>query len=384
MRGLRGGTFSWPKGLILLALFASYFFQNLFVFDNLNTYLLFFAFLAYTQFLAAPAGAGAVESGSVALARGHPLSARRADAWPPKQKLLALAAPLLIGAAFFIYFGSVKPIQASKALIRAIRLPQLVQNPSELVEKLIQEFRQALSYRSFGDTEIHEQIANLARSIVGNPAFSADDQKKYALFAIEEFRKEIERPGKDVKHLVFLAATMDRSIQFEPKFAGDAEGLLREALQLSPTKQLIYFELAQLYFITNQLDRAVKVLREAWLLEPDFIQARVNLWLAAVLAKNREAEDEARAGFDPRLLEENDVFRLALAYQRVEDFRNAAEFYELLVKIAPQNARYHATFAALLAQMGSKVEARVHAEEAARLDPNFENELKPFLESLKK
>jgi len=35
------------EGLLLIGLFATYFFQNLFVFDNLNSYLLFFAFLAY-------------------------------------------------------------------------------------------------------------------------------------------------------------------------------------------------------------------------------------------------------------------------------------------------------------------------------------------------
>ena len=117
VRAMRKAQGIFFEGLALLGLFATDFFQKLFVFDNLSSYLLFFAFLAYTYGFAA--GSSAV---SVSTDKGYdrlraPYAARGSAAAGMVGALLLLAVTAAAG-----YFLHLKPIRQSKALIRVFQV----------------------------------------------------------------------------------------------------------------------------------------------------------------------------------------------------------------------------------------------------------------------
>jgi hypothetical protein len=53
---MRNGAVAFQEGAVILTMFLVYLLQNIFVFDNLNTYLLFYGFLVYGAFLAGSSG----------------------------------------------------------------------------------------------------------------------------------------------------------------------------------------------------------------------------------------------------------------------------------------------------------------------------------------
>lgn len=368
---LRRRTLALWEGSVLAALFVSYFFQNIFVFDNLNTYLLFFAFLAYTQYLVfehdttahiAKSGHREPVPSDVLFSRG-----------------IAAMIALYALSGITIYVWNLQPMYQSQALIDALRITQ-VQTP---VDKLIDKFKFALSYDSFGNTEVREQIGNAGRNIVGNSQINPEDQKKFAEFAVMELKKEIAQPAPDIKHILFLASILDRGLQLNPEYAAQAEQLLLDALKLSPAKQLIYFELAQLYLATNHADRAIEALRKAWQLDTNFTQAGINLEIIGIVTGHKEVIPEVQQKIDHDTLDEQSLYRLGLAYQQVQDYASALKHYERLVKVRPDIAQYHATYAALLGYFRRIDEAEAQVREASRLDPAYEKEAEQFIKSLR-
>ncbi|MBI3442963.1 MAG: O-antigen ligase family protein [Candidatus Sungbacteria bacterium] len=374
----RRGLALW-EGSVLVALFVSYFFQNIFVFDNLNTYLLFFAFLAYTQYLALE-HTPSTSSGQALAARISKSENRQsASSDMLFSRGIAVMIALCAVSGVMIYVWSIQPIYQSRALIDALRIAQ-TQTP---VDKLIDQFKLALSYDSFGNTEVREQIGNAARTIVGNPQVNPENQKKFAEFAISELKKEISIPNPDIKHMLFLASIFDRGLQLNPEYAGQSEKLLLDTLKLAPNKQIAYFELAQLYVTTNHADRAIEALRKAWQLDTAFTQAGINLEIIGIVTGHKKVIPEVQAKIDHGTLDEQSIYRLGLAYQQIQDYASALPYYEQLVRIRPDVAQYHATYAALLGYFHRVDEAEAQVREASRLDPNYAKEADQFIKSLR-
>jgi len=374
--GMRRRTIVMWEGMVVIGMFLTYFLQNLFVFDNLNTYLLFFAVLAYANYLGGYSpeiAAGSLGPRNLGIPhRGIPPGNHfPAHAGGSAAVLLLL---VFIGG----YFLHIKPIRESKALIDALRT-----YPAGSMEQTVEAFRRALRYRSFGDTEVREQLSNIARGVLDEGRFTPEERKKFLIFAIDELRKETDRPAKDVKHLLFLGALLNRAAGVDPQYADEARRVLEEAIRVSPGKQIIYFELAQFYLSSGNIDRTIEVLEHAWDLDRSYQEAGVNLLLIAVLSKKPEVAARVEPFIDFQLVNEPLLYRLGLVYQRTEGFRAALEIYKELVGRSPKDPKYRAAYAALLAHFGKIEEARVHAEEAVKLDPEFAKEAKVFLEMLK-
>ncbi len=369
IRGARRGTIPLVEAVVLGILFFTYFLQNLFVFDNLNTYLMVFAFLAYTQFLA--------RGGSEELLAVQNRMRERARGTQGLAYGIAggLAIILLVAAPTL----HVKPIRQSTALIGVLHAAQ-ARVP---VDTLIQKFQDALSFQSFGTTEVREQMANMGRGILESDSISSEDKSKFGKFVIEELRKEIAHPARDVKHMLFLAALLARAGRLDNAYFPEAEETLLEAARVSPTKQIVYFELAQLYLITGNTDRGIATLQKAWDIDRNYQEAGVNLLTVALLAQKSEIAASVKKDIDVPRLDEQSLARLGLVYRQVGDFAGALEVYEVLARGVPRNSKYHATYAALLGYFGKVQDAEREVTEAVRLDPNMKAESEVFLQILR-
>ncbi len=366
IRAMRSGAAIFFEGLALIGLFATDFLQKLFVFDNLSSYLLFFAFISYSQF-ASPA----------AYPRADPAPTRAGRDPRLYRSGVVAVAVMLVAVAVWGWWANVRAIRESKALIAAL---QTARGNAD-IHSVEAAFSRALAYQTFGDTEVREQLGNLAREVAGMEG-PADLRRNFVQFALAELRQETSHPAKDVKHLLFMLTVINRGLTLDSSLVQEGETIAAETMRLSPTKQVAGFEVAQYYLGTNRLDRAVEVLESVWRGEPRFQQAAQNLWIVAIMARRPDLIEELRRVWTLNELEERIIFNIARAYQQVEDFASARDTYAVLVAIAPQNPQYRATYAALLARTGNSEEARRQTEEAIRIDPNFGREGGQFLEQL--
>ncbi|MBI2640547.1 MAG: O-antigen ligase family protein [Candidatus Sungbacteria bacterium] len=355
-RGIRQSSISPWSGIMLLGAFSAYFIQNIFVFDNLNSYLLLFALFAYVNGISY-----ANIDQTISPARKQNLSVGM---------VMATLALILVGVVG--YSINIKAMRESRALLKSL---QYVYGKAP-VEVFMPEFQKALSYNTFGNTEVREQAANMARNVVADPNIAPEKRLQFAEFIIGELRKETNHQAKDVKHLLFLASVLSLTAPLKPEYALEAEQVLQEAVRLSPTKQIIYFELGQLYLRTQHFNEALQVLKKAALLEPEYAQAYSNFLIAAVLANNKDAIAEARAGLDMTRLDGDALLRVAAAFLRVSDFVSAREAYELLIKTNPASAD-------ILGELGEYDMAIKESETAAGLDEAFAPEAKVFTEIMR-
>lgn len=358
---------AWSGIVVLAALFA-HIIQNVFVFDNLNTYLLFFAFLAYGTFLIKESEEGGVSS------------QKRTSSWHayPRANAIALGCAGVFAAA--AYSLHITPIEQSKALIQTL----IAFQEHVPMDRQIAAFKDALLYDSFGTTEVREQMLNLSRSVMGNQRYSNQEQRQFATFAIDEMRKQINTPAKDVKHVMSLGSLLNEAIASNPDYPSEAKKVLEEAVRLSPTKQMVAFELAQFYVMTGQNDLARDLLYRVWKLEPFYRVAAVHAWVMAVVTQRPDIAREVAAMYPPIALSEEDLIRLGEAYRRVQDYGNALTMYQQLVINVPANPKYHATLAALFANAGRSEEAKEQVQETIKLDPSFGKDAANFLQNLNK
>jgi len=381
-RSLRRGLIAPFEGLIVAALFLTYFLQNIFVFDNLNTYLPFFAFLAYTEFLAFPRTVPARPAANEKLKKDK-FDSRRAQNTPRAGRGagLAYAFFVLMGILFFIggYELHVKPIKESKTLIRALQAYQF-QRP---MDEVIGLFKESLAYSTFGDTEVREQMSNLARGIIGHDKYTEEEQKKMLDFSVEELRREASIPAPDVKHKLFLGALMSRAARLNPSYAAEAENYLKEAIRLSPGKQIIYFELAQIYLNQGKADETIKVLQQVIDLEPSYQDAAVNLLAIGYMTKRPDVVEKAKTYLRQDTMAVENMERLAGLYQQAGDYASTLKIYEDLVLRYPDRAAYRAALASLFAFFGEKERAIQEAETAVKLDPSLSTQIEEFLKQLR-
>lgn len=370
IRGIKNKKLVLWEGVILILLFTTHLIQDLFVFDNLNTYLLLFAFFAYCDYRTNNGFAIEAVSGKVA----------KHGQQPNAMGALWVSVALLPAFSVAGYFLHLKPLYESHALIQALsdyqrRVP---------LNTVYGDFQTALSYNTFGDTEVREQLANTARDVLSNSGlpYSNDDKVKLVNFAINELQTETSKPAKDVKHMVFLASILDRAGGIDPSYIQDSETILMDAIRLSPNKQLLYFELAQNYLIQNKPDEALQTLEKTVELEPHYQQAVVNTILLAELAHHPDVVEKVKPNVQLPLLDSDTLKRLASAYQQGQDYADAAPVYVALARLEPTNAQYHATAAALFAQAGDIPQAIEEAEAAARIDPSFAKEAATFVRQL--
>lgn len=353
---VRRNNLSASEGLILGGLFLSYFLQNLFVFDNLNTYLLFFAFLAYSEFT--PVNSTNREFPSV-----------------PRLNAYYIGVPLVVVVFISAYFLHLKPIFEGKTLLQALRIYQA----GDSMENLIGSFEKALAYDTFGDTEVREQMGNAARNIISDERYSFDDRKRFVALVLKETRSLIEGPAVDVKHVLYYGGLLNRAPEFDPAYLTEAKPVLERAIKLSPSRQISYFELAHIYLVNGQLDESLKILEKAWELHKDFPDAAANLWTVAIMAKRPDVVERIQKMVPLERINPKLLWRIANSYQADKEYKKAIEIYEVIVERDPGDPRFHAIMAALLAEVGRADEARPHILEAIRLDEAYRAEGEEFL-----
>ncbi len=231
----------WKKdyklGAVLISFLASYFGQNLFVFDTLNTFLPFFIALGWISFLA---------KGQEDL-----VWELRPAVYAWRKVILAVVVVVIVFVANWVV---IRPARANLLSIKAYA--------TRSQQTALSYFQQALALNTFGNREISLQLANVARGII---AGNADLKIKQEFFqtAASSLEKILERDPADIQARLVLASLYQAYAKIDPSYIDKSIALFDGHINDSPQRLEIYFTLAQSYLLKNDVPQAVDYLRRA-------------------------------------------------------------------------------------------------------------------------
>ncbi|MEK7118091.1 MAG: O-antigen ligase family protein [Patescibacteria group bacterium] len=266
---------------VLTGMLLGYFVHNIFVFDNLTSYLIFFAFLAYLH----------AQNVSVTPPVPEPSRNRKAN---KENELeigdLAIASVIIIAVTVgTVYFVNIRNIDANIALINAIR-PDGILVTSANGQKEI-ALKAVLDRGLFGSGEAREQLAQIALQ-AADPRVPENIREQFFDLTQREFEREIADNPTALRTISFAAAFYLRFGQYDK-----AREYFTKAIELSPKRQQSYLDLSQLFLIQNDYKNAEAVAKTAYELEPHYPDAALAYATALVYQKNPDETEKVLAPF---------------------------------------------------------------------------------------
>lgn len=350
----RGDTFNITERAIFTGLLAGYAFHSLFVFDNIFSSILFLGLLAYITV--------------------------RHTAHKPEVSIPTLSGGSLSAAAGMVAVLLVVVLWAANVpgMARASGMISALQPQEGGLQENFELFKRVIEGGSVGRQEAHEQLVQFSLQIQRpelQQLSTPELRNEVAVFTRDAFLREIERNPEDARLRVFYGGFL-RQI-------GDIQGAreqLTKALELSPEKQSIMFELGVIATIENNAQEAVRLYQTAFELEPEYDRARV--LFASILMRVGEI-----AAADQLLIERfgtatppNDI--MLQTYFDLRDFERAITVAEEILNADPTNINHFTQLAGVYLEAGERQRAIETLRAATEINPGFSVQGEQFIQQI--
>ncbi len=329
------GPFTPAERAVLTGLIAAYCFHNLFVFDNLVSYIYFFMLMGYIHVrVSKPFGGEAVviEDNS------------------PMGVILALTL-LIIVFPFAAWVVNADSYRQGTALISALRISEIDRLP-----EITSTFERALAYNTFGDIETRQQLLTLTGRVISTPAGLQEDKIELVKLTQAELQKEIDLRPNDAKFLVLAGQLLAQSGNLD-----QARLFFERAVSLSPNKQSLYQPLIEVLFKQGLTEDALALAASVYGIEP----ANDAVWRQYVRSVLRAGDKDAY----------NSLIADAFATGRSD---RVISLVKQNLETDPDNVQVHASLAVAYYQAGMVAEAIAKFTEIGELFP----EAKPQADGL--
>lgn len=342
---------------ILTGLFGAYFFHNLFVFDNLVSYILFFSLIGFIN---------------VMVFGEDEFNSQNKQITPNKKNEESLLSyvfvpSVFIGFVLVMYFANIKPISASMSLIQAI-------SPHSEVEggfnKNLEYFEKTFAYNTFGSGEAREQLIQVSLKI-NQANVPVEVKQKFVNLARNEMIKQSEESPLDVRYPLFLGGLLNNYSQFS-----EAVTYLEKAQTLSPQKQQVLFELGTAYINRKEFDKAIEVLKKAYDGDQTYNEARV-IYAISLIYGGKVDEAEVLLG------DNNLDNRLINAYATTGNYGKLASLLERKLNSNPNDPQTLLTLAAAYLQIGDRLKAVGLLERIIEINPQFKEQGEYYIREIK-
>jgi len=259
----RKNTMDVTERAIITGLLVGYLFQAIFVFDNLVSYIVFFITLAYIHSRFTEVVEPRKNEGYLSNIISN-----------PEYQNYILIPGVVILTALGVWFINIPHIQANTTLIKAFRQVQSGQAATAL-----KSFKAALAYKSLGDSEIREQLLSITPSVLKAAEIDQETKKEFFTLTIDEVQKQIALVPEDARYYILMGSLLnnigrpDQALLF-----------IQKAIELSPNKQTMRFELIQTLYAVGRVDDAIAEAKKAYELETNYDRAK-SLYESVLKAK---------------------------------------------------------------------------------------------------
>ncbi len=333
LRTLKTKFIDAKECLILLVIPIAYFIQNIFVFDNYNTYVLFFTILAYV-------GSQYANSGEEKETEQRDASA---DVF---RSTIAVISALIIGGSM-IYFWNIRPIAQSQGIINSLMATTDAQDP---VGATLKSFQDTLSYNTFGNSEVLEQLGRVSSLLVNQSNISPQSKAQFIAFAVAELEKSLAKFPNDIRGHLFAGDVYQGAQSLNAGYFFKAREHFKRAVELGPNKQQVLFSLANNYLYTQEYDKAMELAQKAVDVEPANFDAHGNKGIIAILMGRDDIVQVEINEMDKWMQLEKEpgkfgsylqqLQKIARTYANVQQYAKARSVFIKLTMLAPDNKDY--------------------------------------------
>lgn len=351
------GGLTFPEKAILTGLLGAYVCNNIFVFDNLTSYMYFALFLAYVH---------------VRASSSDDDTPKRAES---SERDVFVVLGFGIVAVALIWFSAIRPMARSMTLIDALRIDY---NSHDQVGALA-FYEKALAYGNItGLEETREQLSQTALRALDNPQI--DDAGRNAVVgrALTELVDSATAEPNNTRRLYFLAHTLKSANRPD-----DARVVFDQALALNPTRQNFLYEVAQIYLAEGDFQKAIDTFKTAYDAQTENDTAFQYYAGALMLSgKTREAEDLLVGRFGTTTVDNDLVFR---AYETAGRKDKLADILELRLRNAgpEDNPGMRVSLALVYLDLGRRDDAIVQIQKAATIRPDFAEQADQMIAAIK-
>lgn len=355
---------------ILGLMFSAYFVQNLSVFDTPASLIIFYFGLGLVYFITNSTDYESNQTANKDQLRGG-------------KSLKKFSFFLVIVLSVFaIYKFNIKPLRQSHFAYLGANLS--LTN----LETGLGFYKKALSRPCFVNSEIRLQLVKSLLGARGYSNTSPSVLKGGLEFAISEIEKSIKEHPLDVRQYLFLGKTYNAAAVFDKSYSEKAEKTLQIALEFSPKRQEIYYDLGWAKLSQKKYDESIDIYKKALNLNENVIGSYWNLGLAYLSAgKYKEGLEEIniahQMGYSYYRPDPNITLFIAKAFSEVGDYTRAISLCDfVLSQIDSGNIDAMALKTIYLVKSGSMAEALKLLGEISKINPDVAKEVEEFINKL--
>ncbi len=337
----RRSELSRPERIALTAALVGYAVHNTFVFDNLYSYIYFFAILALIDSQV-----------------GRPIERfERAPELNGADSMITVLPVAFVVAFALIWYVNVPGMQVARKLITAI-------SPSSAgVSANIQAFQELAARPAFAAQEIREQLVSFVGSALQSSQVTNEQKQQIALLAMTEMQKQVDRYPQDARgHL---------QISYLYRAVGDGANALKHtklAGTLSPKKEEILIQAGTIEWDMGEVKAAQAYFNAAYALGPQFQELAQYAAAGNIAAGDRAAAEKILLESYGTTTVSSDI--LAVAYYRTKDWPSLIAMWTLRTNGPDTSAQTWFSLAAAYYAAGDTANAVKTVTTAMRLFPD--------------
>ena len=333
---------SFAEKTLFTGLFSAYLVNNIFVFDNITSLILYGTTLAYIQ------GMG-----------GKPFRRLGSDdtAVSAKTSSQVVLPVVLIVFAGIIYFVNWPGYATGRALIGA--LTTLNQNNAT---SSIAYFEKAASYNSLGREEVTEQMIENTQTILGSN-ISLTAKQSFAAFEDGIVSRQLAQTPNDAREQLFAG-----NFYLDVGELAKAEAAYVNAAKLSPNKQTILFSLGSFYLQEKVYDRGFAVFKDAYELNTSDDEA-LEWYIAAAVYDSQNSLAATLSSSTTPTVALSDV--VASAYLNTNNYAALVNIFKDRILYLPDNVQNHLSLVAAYMKLNESNAAIAEVENIIKLYPSY-------------
>lgn len=344
---------------ILTGLLVAYFINNIFVFDNIFSYIFFFSLLAYLHH---------VHTENIPSFNRN--EKRTQNQLEEKLPFVVVGVPVFFLFVGVMYFVNLRPLYANQSLINAIR-----PHGNTFTQENLQAFKDTVDYDTFGNGEAREQILQSALQV---KSASVDQKLKTEMFnlAKEQIEEQIKDAPGDARYEMFAGMLFYRNEMNEEALAH-----LEQAHKFSPKKQTITFDLILADLIANKIDEALALAKEAYEFDTSNVSA-AEYYAIVALYKGDEnfANDLLVKTFGSELYYDETLIN---AYAQLKKFDKVVAVLQKKLSDGGDDPQLRLRLAAALLEAGKKDESIAEIQKIIVAHPDFKAQGESYVNQIR-
>lgn len=350
---------SLPEKALLTGLLAAYATNNMFVFDNLVSYIYFAAVLAYIHTRQETSDGG--------------VPSRLVERSSLMQNGALCCAVVVV--VVLAWFTVIRPGLRAQTLLEALRADYATYD----AERTLALYEKALAYGPItGFEEVREQLSQSAIRLVNNESATPEARTAIIVRAFEELSLSATDEPDNTRRLYFLAHMLKETGQLS-----EARVVFEQALAINPLRQNFLYELGETYLSEDNFDMFIDIMKRAYEAERENNTA-FGYYSGALMFAGRIAEGEALLveRFGTTTVDNKYVLQ---AYTDVGASEKVAAILELrLQKMAPaDDPSARVSLAMVYLELGRRDDAVAQLERAAELRPDFADQAGQMIKAIK-